>query len=106
MNPSWEGIRPPVFFDFPSILISGSFLRLKAASLMPERPNLLDVAAAAGVSKSTAQRALANDSRCAEKTRSRVRGIAEKMGYVPEPIFAAVGARRRSKATRTMSRSK
>lgn len=68
---------------------------------MPDRPNLIDVAAAAGVSKSTAQRALANDSRCAEKTRSKVRGIAEKMGYVPDPVFAAVGARRRSKITRS-----
>ena len=64
---------------------------------MPERPNLSDVAAAAGVSKSTAQRVLAYDSRCAEKTRTKVLRVATEMGYVPDPVFAAVGARRRSK---------
>lgn len=64
---------------------------------MPERPNLSDVAAAAGVSKSTAQRALAHDSRCAEKTRKKVLGVAADIGYVPDPVFAAVGARRRAK---------
>ncbi len=64
---------------------------------MPERPNLKDVAAAAGVSKSTAQRALANDSRCSAKTREKVLRAAKKMRYVPDPIFAAVGSRRRSK---------
>ena len=64
---------------------------------MPERPNLSDVAAAAGVSKSTAQRVLAYDSRCAKKTREKVLRVAAEMGYVPDPVFAAVGTRRRSK---------
>ena len=68
---------------------------------MPDRPNLINVAVDAGVSKSTAQRALANDSRCAEKTRSKVLEIAKKIGYVPDPIFAAVGTRRRSQVARS-----
>ena len=64
---------------------------------MPEIPTLRDVAAAAEVSKSTAQRALANDPRCAAKTREKVQRIAKEIHYVPDPIFAAVGTRRRTK---------
>lgn len=66
---------------------------------MPDLPTLRDVAAAAGVSKSTAQRALANDPECSEKTREKVQKIAEDLHYVPDPLFAAVGTRKLSKRT-------
>jgi len=64
---------------------------------MSEIPTLRDVAAAAGVSKSTAQRALTNDPRCSAKTRLKVQRVAAEIHYVPDPIFAAVGTRRRTK---------
>lgn len=54
-----------------------------------------DVAVAAGVSKSTAQRALVNDVRCSPETKARVLAAAEKLGYRPDPVFAAIGSRRR-----------
>lgn len=54
---------------------------------------LRDVARVAGVSRSTAQRALANDPRARETTRQRVRQIAEKLGYTPNPAFSTLGAR-------------
>jgi LacI family transcriptional regulator len=64
---------------------------------MPEIPTLRDVAAAAGVSKSTAQRALANDPRCSARTREIVQRVAAEIKYVPDPLFAAVGTRRRTR---------
>ncbi|MFJ9109651.1 LacI family DNA-binding transcriptional regulator [Streptomyces sp. NPDC102283] len=45
--------------------------------------NLLDVARAAGVSKSTASDALQGSGRVAEATRVRVRAVAEELGYRP-----------------------
>ena len=64
---------------------------------MPDMPTLRDVATAAGVSKSTAQRALSNDPRCSKQTRDAVQKVAQRMNYVPDPVFAAVGTRRRTK---------
>ncbi len=54
---------------------------------------LRDVAQAAGVSRSTVQRALANDPRTKRSTAERVRQVAKRLGYVPHPIYAALGSR-------------
>src|SRR5690348_17079680 len=60
-------------------------------------PTLKDVARAAGVSKSTAQRALAGDPRCAQETRDSVQKIAREVGYRPSPIFSCMGSRNEHK---------
>lgn len=65
---------------------------------MPIHCSIRDVALAAGVSKSTAQRALANDIRCNRETRRRVQDIAAKLGYHPDPLFAAMGTRRKQRS--------
>ncbi len=59
--------------------------------------SLRDVALAAGVSKSSAQRALAGDPRCKGKTRVHVQRIALQMGYRPNPIFSIMGSRNKHK---------
>jgi DNA-binding LacI/PurR family transcriptional regulator len=66
-------------------------------SLHFSQPSLRDVADAAGVSRSSAQRALANSPHIAEKTRLHVQKVAENLGYRPQPVIAAMGARSRRK---------
>ncbi|MCU1556499.1 MAG: LacI family transcriptional regulator [Microbacteriaceae bacterium] len=58
---------------------------------MPERVTLADVARLAGVSKTSASMALADNHRVAENTRVRVRKAATELGYVPH--FAASSLR-------------
>jgi len=60
-------------------------------------PSLKDLAQAAGVSKSTAQRAMSNDPRCAIETREKVQKTAAEMGYRPNPIFSSMGFRNEHK---------
>ncbi|MDF3059163.1 MAG: LacI family transcriptional regulator [Rariglobus sp.] len=55
---------------------------------------LFDIAKKLGVGKSTVQRALSNDPRCNKKTAEHVKAMAEKLGYRPDPVFAAMGSRR------------
>lgn len=62
---------------------------------MDHPPTIRDVAAAAGVSRASAQRALANDPHCSEATRSKVLAAAQSLGYRPDPVFASMGSRRR-----------
>lgn len=64
---------------------------------MKANPTIHDVAALAGVSKSTAQRALSGHPRCSESARQAVRQAAKKLRYRPDPIFSAMGTRRRIK---------
>ncbi len=53
---------------------------------MPQRtPTILDIAAAAGVSRTTASAALTGGGRVSEATRERVRAVAEELGYTPNP---------------------
>lgn len=59
--------------------------------------NLKDVAKAAGVSKSTVQRALTGHPKCAPETREHVLKIASELGYKPHPLFAGIGARNEHK---------
>ncbi|MFH1497504.1 MAG: LacI family DNA-binding transcriptional regulator [Verrucomicrobiota bacterium] len=64
---------------------------------MSPRPTLVDLARHLGVGKSTVQRALSNDPRCNKETAARVREAAEKLGYRPDPVFAAMVSRRQRK---------
>ena len=52
--------------------------------------SLREVAAAAGVSLSTASRALSGRGRCSAATRERIQALAETMGYVPDPGRSAL----------------
>lgn len=60
----------------------------------PSPPTLKDVAAAAGVSISTASRALAGNPVIAERTRQRVRRCAEELNYRPNPQARALRSAR------------
>jgi LacI family transcriptional regulator len=59
------------------------------------RITIRELADLAGVSTATVSRAMNNDRRTAEKTRIRIRGLAEKYGYRPNPGMAAVASRRK-----------
>ncbi|MCC5850011.1 MAG: LacI family DNA-binding transcriptional regulator [Verrucomicrobia bacterium] len=58
------------------------------------RVTLREVAEAAGVSKSVAQRALAGRPGVAESTAERVRAAADELGYRPDPALAKLAAAR------------
>ena len=60
-------------------------------------PSLKDVAREAGVSRATAQRAISNSPRCLPETKAKVQAAAASLGYKPQPVFAAMGARSRRK---------
>ncbi len=68
---------------------------MKAAS--PHRISLRDVALAAGVSHPTVSRALTGDPRVKAETRKKIKALAEKMGYRPDPALAALAAYRTAK---------
>ena len=57
-------------------------------SLYGRKPSLSDVAAAAGVGKSTAARALSNGHKVSRKTQQIVRQAAEALGYCPDVILS------------------
>ena len=65
---------------------------------MPRAPDrrvvLADVARAAGISESTASRALKNDPRIGETTRAAVRASAARLGYVPNAAARSLRAQR------------
>src|SRR3954464_814221 len=52
---------------------------------LPPRPTIRDVAGAAGVSVGTASHALNGTGRVAASTRARVAGVADRLGYRPDP---------------------
>jgi LacI family transcriptional regulator len=58
-------------------------------------PTTRQIALAAGVSQSTAARALINDPRVAAETRERVQGVAASMGYKPNPLISTLMAFKR-----------
>ncbi|WP_198529830.1 LacI family DNA-binding transcriptional regulator [Geminisphaera colitermitum] len=58
-----------------------------------------DVARAAGVHQATVSRALRNDPRISEDVRRRVRVAADALGYVPNPLLAALSTLRHQKAS-------
>jgi len=53
-------------------------------------PRLVDVARIAGVSRATASRALAGYGRVSAQTIARVRSVADRIGYRPDPIAQAM----------------
>lgn len=57
-------------------------------------PTLIDVGRAVGVSAATASMALRGDPRISAATRTKIRQAARKLGYVPDPMLAALVARR------------
>lgn len=57
------------------------------------KATIKDVAKAAGVSPSTVSRALQNNPRISEAARSRIRQIAEDMGFRPNPIARSLVSR-------------
>lgn len=61
-----------------------------------QRVSLRDIAKKAGVSQSTVSRALRNDARISETIRERVRTIAQRIGYRPDPLVAKLMAQMRA----------
>jgi len=61
------------------------------------RVSLRDIAKTAGVSHATVSLAIKNNTRISEDVRRRVREIAEKMGYRPDPMLSALSHYRLSK---------
>lgn len=59
---------------------------------------MADVARVAGVHQTTVSRALRNDPRITTPVKRRVRRAAEIVGYIPNPLFSALGALRRHRA--------
>ncbi len=62
--------------------------------MAPERPTLKDVASAAGVSVSTASRALADNPAVATATRKRIQKLAAELGYRPNAQARALQSSR------------
>lgn len=60
-----------------------------------------DIAAAAGVTKTTVSLALRNHPRIPAKTRKRIQSAAEKLGYIPDPKIAALMRHMRSARPQT-----
>jgi len=48
-------------------------------------PTILDIAHAAGVSRTTASAALSGSGRISEATREHIRAVADELGYQPNP---------------------
>lgn len=57
---------------------------------LPRRTTLADIARAAGVHVTTVSLALRNHPRLPETTKSRIRALAEKLGYAPDPMLRAL----------------
>lgn len=66
----------------------------------PRQPTQSDVAKKAGVSLATVSYALRNDPRIAAATQARVRAAAAALNYTPDPVLAALVARRGSRPAR------
>ncbi len=62
----------------------------------PRPIGLREVAAAAGVSLGTASQALRGTGTTGRQTAERIRKLAAEMGYRPDPLMAAAGARHRA----------
>lgn len=61
---------------------------------MEHRVSFAEIAKAAKVDKSTVSLAMSGHPRIPEKTRSRIRAVAERLGYVPDPALASLAAQR------------
>lgn len=65
---------------------------------MPKRVTMKEVAAKAGVSAATVSRALGMDPQIPPKTRERIKKVAAKLGYIPDPLLSAFARQRRGKS--------
>ena len=63
---------------------------------LDRRPNMQQIADAAGVSKSAVSLALRNDPRIPESTRKRIQTVADKMGYRRNPVVDSLMTQLRS----------
>ncbi len=61
---------------------------------MERRISYADIAVAAGVDKSTVSLALSGHPRIPETTRARIREVAKRLGYAPDPALASLAAQR------------
>lgn len=64
---------------------------------MAGRTNLRQIAAEVGVSTATVSLALRNSGKISAVTREKVRAAAERLGYRPDPLIAALSGRRRER---------
>lgn len=64
---------------------------------MEHKVTMQDVAARAGCSKNTVSQALRNSPQIAKATRKRIRELAKKMGYRPNPMVSALMAQNASR---------
>ena len=71
--------------------------KVPPASLVPL--TMKDVALTAGVHQTTVSRALRNDPRITESAKARIREVAERLGYRPNPLLSALGTMRRQRAS-------
>ncbi|MGC9452812.1 MAG: LacI family DNA-binding transcriptional regulator [Oceanipulchritudo sp.] len=63
-----------------------------------KRVTMKDVAAAAGVSVMTVSYALKGSREVSEKTRKKVQKVAEKLGYIPDPLLTRLSSYRSGRA--------
>ena len=76
-------------------------------AMLPPRVTMKAVARAAGAHQTTVSLALRNNPRLPEKTRRRIQKIADRLGYRPDPMLAALShyrfGRREVKAPTTLA---
>ncbi|MGD9417340.1 MAG: LacI family DNA-binding transcriptional regulator [Verrucomicrobiota bacterium JB025] len=70
-----------------------------------QRITLRDIGKAIGVSHSTVSLALRNHPRISETMRNKVHETAQKMGYTPDPMLAALATYRRNKSDKPITSS-
>lgn len=61
------------------------------------RPTQKDVALTAGVTQATVSLALRNHPEVSAETRTRIQGIAQKLGYAPDPYLSGLSAYRKTR---------
>ncbi|MEO6002055.1 MAG: LacI family DNA-binding transcriptional regulator [Opitutus sp.] len=71
--------------------------------MLTRRPTMQDVARAGGVHQTTVSLALRNDPRLPAATRERLRALATKLGYAPDPMLSALNAYRSHSASQKSS---
>jgi LacI family transcriptional regulator len=80
--------------------------RITISTLMENIPDhqiktvrMAEIAQRLGVASSTVSRALRNDPRISTELRKRVRGVADELGYQPNPLVSALMANRRRRGS-------
>jgi LacI family transcriptional regulator len=66
--------------------------------MKPDRPTMKDIAKVAKVHQTTVSLALRNHPSIPQKTRERIKGIADELGYRPDPMLASLIAYRRGRS--------